>query len=94
MCGGSGTRLWPASRPSRPKQFLKLTGDLSPFQQTVLRVAGMAEAATPVVVAGFAHRAAVEAQLAELGVVAQLLLEPEPRNSAWPRMSRSSPPPL
>lgn len=82
MCGGSGTRLWPASRPSRPKQFLKLTGPLSPFQETVLRVAGMADAAMPVVVAGFAHKAAVEAQLKELGVQAQLLLEPEPRNSA------------
>ena len=35
MCGGSGTRLWPASRPERPKQFIPLVGDRSIFQDTV-----------------------------------------------------------
>ena len=51
MCGGSGTRLWPASRPSRPKQFIPLLGPLSSFQQTVLRLAGVENAAAPVIVA-------------------------------------------
>lgn len=82
MCGGSGTRLWPASRPSRPKQFLSLTGERSLFQETVLRLVGLAEVEAPVIVAGVGHRAAVEAQLAELGIKAHVLLEPEPRNSA------------
>ena len=39
LCGGAGTRLWPASRDHRPKQFLSLAGDLSLFQETVARVA-------------------------------------------------------
>ena len=34
LCGGSGTRLWPVSRDSMPKQFIPLTGELSSFQQT------------------------------------------------------------
>src|SRR3569623_2118572 len=38
MCGGAGTRLWPASRESRPKQFLSLFGDRSTFQDTLARV--------------------------------------------------------
>ena len=44
MCGGSGVRLWPASRPSRPKQFIPLIGDRSIFQSTVVRVAGIVTA--------------------------------------------------
>ena len=35
LCGGAGTRLWPASRPARPKQFIDLISDLSLFQETV-----------------------------------------------------------
>lgn len=41
LCGGSGTRLWPASRPDRPKQFINLIGDQSSFQHTVRRVSAM-----------------------------------------------------
>jgi len=82
MCGGSGTRLWPASRPSRPKQFIPLLGPLSSFQQTVLRLAGVENAAAPVIVAGRIHAAAIQEQLAALGVEATLLLEPEARDSA------------
>jgi mannose-1-phosphate guanylyltransferase/mannose-6-phosphate isomerase len=82
MCGGSGTRLWPASRPSRPKQFVPLTGSRSSFQDTVLRVLGLNDAANPLIVAGVAHRDSILSQLAEVGVQADLLLEPEARDSA------------
>ena len=82
MCGGSGTRLWPASRASHPKQFLPLIGQRSMFQETVLRVAGLAGAAEVVVVAGLAHRALIAAQLSEIGIEAAVLLEPEARDSA------------
>jgi mannose-1-phosphate guanylyltransferase/mannose-6-phosphate isomerase len=82
MCGGSGTRLWPASQPAWPKQFIALVGERSSFQDTVLRVAGLAEARAPLIVAGVSHRAAIQAQLAELGIEAVLLLEPEARDSA------------
>jgi len=82
MCGGSGTRLWPASRPAHPKQFLPLVGARSMFQETVLRVTGLPGAAEGVVVAGLAHRALIEAQLSEIGTTATVLLEPEARDSA------------
>lgn len=82
MCGGSGTRLWPASRPERPKQFVPLTGVRSSFQETVQRVTGLANAARPLVVAGIAHGAAIRRQLAEIDAEADVLLEPEPRDSA------------
>ncbi|WP_292068088.1 AGE family epimerase/isomerase [Brevundimonas sp. UBA7664] len=82
LCGGAGTRLWPASRPSRPKQFIDLIGDLSLFQQTVRRVAPLAEGGRIVVIAGHAHRRYVEDQLAALGVEGELILEPTGRDSA------------
>ena len=68
MCGGSGTRLWPSSRPARPKQFIRLTGEASSFQATIQRVAGIAGVATPVVIAGVRHHEILAAQLA--GVLA------------------------
>lgn len=83
MCGGAGTRLWPASRPSRPKQFLPLTGRRSPFQETVTRVAPLIrDGGKLVVVGGLTHRHWIIEQLAELGVEAKVLLEPEGRDSA------------
>jgi mannose-1-phosphate guanylyltransferase len=81
MCGGAGTRLWPASRPSRPKQFLSLLGPRSLFQETALRLAAVAGAQPPVVVAGVTHQAAIEQQLREIGMEGVLLLEPEGRDS-------------
>ena len=81
LCGGAGTRLWPASRPEKPKQFLDLTTDLSLFQETVRRVAPLAgDEGRVVVVAGRDHRGFVEAQLG--GVQAMILLEPTGRDSA------------
>ncbi|MBA4794635.1 MAG: AGE family epimerase/isomerase [Phenylobacterium sp.] len=82
MCGGSGTRLWPESTPTRPKQFLPLVGERSMFQDTVLRVAGLAEGGQVVVVAGAAHADLIASQLSATGVEAAVLLEPEPRDSA------------
>lgn len=83
MCGGAGTRLWPASRPSRPKQFIPLAGNRSLFQETVLRVAPLAEnGGRLIVVGGVKHHAWISAQLAELDLDAQMLLEPEARDSA------------
>lgn len=81
MCGGAGSRLWPASRPGRPKQFLALAGERSLFQNTVLRVAPLADDGRVIVVAGTGHADAVAAQLAEIGAEAIVLLEPEARDS-------------
>ena len=82
LCGGSGTRLWPASRPARPKQFIDLTSDLSLFQETVRRVDRFAEGGRMVIVAGLDHRDQVLAQLSTLGVEAEVILEPAGRDSA------------
>lgn len=82
LCGGAGTRLWPASRPARPKQFIDLISDLSLFQETVRRVAPLAHGGRIVVVAGRDHRGYVEAQLSALGVEGDLILEPIGRDSA------------
>lgn len=82
LCGGAGTRLWPASRPARPKQFLPLTDDLSPYQQTLLRVAPLVgKGADLLVVAGAAHRQIASAQMAAVGLAGAVMLEPEGRNS-------------
>lgn len=82
LCGGAGTRLWPASRPARPKQFIDLISDLSLFQETVLRVGPLADGGRVVVVAGLDHRQYVEAQMSALGVEGDLILEPVGRDSA------------
>lgn len=83
MCGGAGTRLWPASRPSRPKQFIPLAGNRSLFQEAGLRVAPLVQGGGRVlVVGGVAHRRAILDQLHEVGVEAQVFLEPEARDSA------------
>lgn len=83
MCGGAGTRLWPASRPSRPKQFIPLAGNRSLFQETVARVAPLAGAdGRLIVVGGLRHRDWIVEQLGELEIEAQVLLEPEARDSA------------
>ena len=83
MCGGAGTRLWPASRPSLPKQFIPLAGNRSLFQETVARVAELVgDDGELVVVGGAVHRQAILDQLEAVGVSAVILLEPEGRDSS------------
>lgn len=83
MCGGAGTRLWPASRPSLPKQFIPLAGNRSLFQETATRVAALAEGGGElVVVGGASHRRTILQQLEEVGLNAAIILEPEGRDSA------------
>jgi len=82
LCGGSGVRLWPASRPARPKQFIPLIGELSLFQETVLRLRGLEGGQAPLIMTGQAHVPHVERQLSVLGVTATILVEPEGRDSA------------
>ena len=67
LCGGSGTRLWPLSRKSYPKQFSALMGENSLFQQSALRL--RAEGFTaPVVVTNSDFRFTVTQQLSQVGV--------------------------
>jgi mannose-1-phosphate guanylyltransferase / mannose-6-phosphate isomerase len=82
MCGGAGTRLWPASREGRPKQFLRLFGAHSTFQETVRRVGDSSLFGRPIVITNTQYRFLVAEQLAEIGVAADILLEPVRRDSA------------
>ncbi len=82
LCGGSGTRLWPLSRKSYPKQFSKLIGDQSLFQMSASRVHGDGYA-RPLVLTNADFRFIVTEQLAELGIdPGAVLIEPEGRNTA------------
>jgi mannose-1-phosphate guanylyltransferase/mannose-6-phosphate isomerase len=82
MCGGSGVRLWPESRPARPKQFLPLVAERSLFQRTAERMAPLADDGRLLVVTGARHLAAAREQLSEIGISATFLVEPEARESA------------
>ncbi|MEM8786551.1 MAG: sugar phosphate nucleotidyltransferase [Pseudomonadota bacterium] len=83
LCGGSGTRLWPASRQSRPKQFLPLVGKASLFQATLERFAARVTGAKPPLVVGStSHQSTLEEQLSAAGLLeARKILEPVARNS-------------
>jgi len=82
MCGGSGTRVWPESRESLPKQFIPLVGELSTFQSIVALVRAGKIFDQPVVITNFEYRFLVAEQLKEIGAEATVLLEPERRDSA------------
>lgn len=82
LSGGSGTRLWPVSRKSFPKQFAPLVGQQSLFQASAERLSGPRYAA-PLVLTGSDFRFIVTEQLAEIGIApAGVLIEPAARNTA------------
>jgi mannose-1-phosphate guanylyltransferase/mannose-6-phosphate isomerase len=82
LCGGSGTRLWPLSRQSFPKQFVQLTGKESLFQASARRCQA-GDFAPPLIVAGDPFRFIVLEQLAAVGIQpASVLIEPVARNTA------------
>lgn len=82
LSGGSGTRLWPLSRESYPKQFLPLVGDDTMLQATWKRVAALTPR-QPIIVANDGHRFMVAEQMREAGAdPAAILLEPIGRNTA------------
>ncbi|WP_281351615.1 mannose-1-phosphate guanylyltransferase/mannose-6-phosphate isomerase [Propylenella binzhouense] len=83
LSGGSGMRLWPASRSCHPKQFLTLTGERSLLQNTLLRFSGEAGFGRPVVVGSEEHRFLLAEQARACGVeLAGLLVEPVARDTA------------
>ena len=82
LCGGSGTRLWPLSRKSYPKQFVELTGDESLYQASARRLSGPGFAA-PTIVTAADFRFIVIEQLAALEILpADILIEPAAKNTA------------
>lgn len=82
LCGGSGTRLWPVSRQSMPKQFMNLVGEKSLFQQAAQRISG-SQFAKPLVITSNDYRFIVAQQLADIGVQPNgVMLEPSAKNTA------------
>ncbi|MFC3205345.1 mannose-1-phosphate guanylyltransferase/mannose-6-phosphate isomerase [Aquamicrobium soli] len=81
LSGGSGTRLWPLSRASKPKQFLSFGGGKSLFQETVLRCRGDLFDPRPVVVGANGHSFLLAEDLLAVGLGADILLEPKACNS-------------
>ncbi len=82
LSGGSGTRLWPLSRPLYPKQFLALHSELTLFQETLKRLEkiGLAD---PIIVSNDDHRFIVAENMRSLGIApARIILEPVGRNTA------------
>lgn len=86
LCGGSGTRLWPLSRKSYPKQFALSVDGKSLFQASAQRLSGSGAGlrfTPPLVVTGSDFRFVVAEQLAEAGIdPGPILIEPEGRNTA------------
>jgi mannose-1-phosphate guanylyltransferase/mannose-6-phosphate isomerase len=83
LSGGSGTRLWPLSRESYPKQLLPLIGKRTMLQETAARVGGLPDLAAPIVVCNESHRFMVAEQMREYGTTPQaIILEPVGRNTA------------
>ena len=81
MCGGAGTRLWPVSRESMPKQFVPLVGQQTTFQQLLARISEPDLFTRPIVVTKDDFRFVVAEQLRERGVEADIVLEPMRRDS-------------
>ncbi|MBP6700694.1 MAG: mannose-1-phosphate guanylyltransferase/mannose-6-phosphate isomerase [Halioglobus sp.] len=82
LSGGVGSRLWPVSRETHPKQFLPLASELSMLQETLRRTSGLEEG-PPLVVCNEEHRFMVAEQLRQVNIKAgALILEPQGRNTA------------
>jgi len=81
LCGGSGTRLWPRSRKTKPKPFLPLIGERTMFEATLGRCGDGDLFASPVIVTGTAHLEHVEEQ-AKDSPGATVIVEPEAKNTA------------
>jgi mannose-1-phosphate guanylyltransferase / mannose-6-phosphate isomerase len=81
MCGGAGTRLWPISRESMPKQFVSLVESKSTFQQVLARIAHRELFARAIVITSADFRFVVAEQLRESNIDADIVLEPMRRDS-------------
>ena len=81
MAGGSGTRLWPISRATHPKQFLALDGDATMLQETMGRLADL-NIDSSVTICNEEHRFFVAEQLREIDQLGSIILEPAGRNTA------------
>ena len=85
LCGGSGTRLWPLSRESYPKQFLNLNAQStkSLLHQTQERISNLEKVSPPILICNQNHRFIVAEQMREIGIKPKaIILEPFGRSTS------------
>jgi len=85
LAGGSGTRLWPSSRKTYPKQFMELTANETLFQQSAQRVlsSDVLQFNQHVIITNSHFRFIVREQLQNIGInPGRIIIEPEPKNTA------------
>ena len=85
LCGGTGSRLWPISRESYPKQYLKINPEdnLTLLQRTFKRISNVPELKDPILVCNEEHRFIAAEQMRQIGIIPQsILLEPFGKNTA------------
>ena len=85
LCGGTGSRLWPLSRASFPKQFLEINKEesISFFQRTINRIKNYEKIGNPIVICNEEHRFIVAEQLRKINIKPEaILLEPVGKNTA------------
>ena len=78
MCGGSGTRVWPESRETLPKQFIPLVGERSTFQ-TTMQMLEEPVFEKPIIISNKDYRFLLADQLREIDAEADIILEPSRR---------------
>jgi mannose-1-phosphate guanylyltransferase/mannose-6-phosphate isomerase len=81
MCGGAGTRMWPLSRDTMPKQFIPLFGERSTFQRAAATFLDRTIFERPIVITNIDYRFIVSEQLKAIGCEAEIVLEPSRRDS-------------
>ncbi|AVP88026.1 Putative mannose-1-phosphate guanylyltransferase [Candidatus Phycorickettsia trachydisci] len=79
MAGGCGTRLWPLSINSKPKQFIKVDNNLSPIQQAIIRNACFGR---PTIIVNNKHKNLAQKEIAELGIECDVIVEPSGKGTA------------
>ena len=83
LAGGSGTRFWPLSRETEPKQFLNILGERTLFQETLWRIKPLIKKENFFIVTNASYRAKVEKQIASFKIPkSNILLEPKGKNTA------------
>ena len=83
LAGGIGSRLWPLSRESSPKQLLPLVDELTMLQGVLLRLRQVVDAVPPVIICQAQHRFVVAEQVRQVGVaISAIIVEPEGRGTA------------
>jgi len=83
LSGGSGKRLWPLSRKNYPKQYLKIFGEETLLQKTLLRLKGITNITDPIIICNDEHRFIVAEQCRDSGFKnVDIIIEPVGRNTA------------